>query len=82
MTGRSIAKSGAVDTFNQSWSASGPFTGYRPYASGGPDVLWAEGTAEVRWAYRFLPGRQATGNALDKAMGAWDAVTSKAPLGR
>jgi hypothetical protein len=63
------------------YSAKGPFTGYRPYVGGGPDVLWAEGTAQVRWAYGLLPGYSSTASALDKSIDAWDKVTSKSSVG-
>ena len=49
VTGRSIVKSNATATYNQTYSASGPFSGYRPYASGGPDVLWFEGSAQANF---------------------------------
>ena len=81
MTGRSIVKSTAPATFNNTYAAAGPFTGYRPYATGGPDVLWAEGTAEVRFASNVLGNRV---SGLDSAMSSWNSLTSgseNAPLG-
>jgi hypothetical protein len=81
VTGRSIARSTALDTFNGTWAAGGPFSGYRPYASGGPDVLWAEGTAMVRQAYELLSGEQQRAKDLGQEIATWDAVTRKAALG-
>jgi hypothetical protein len=82
VSGRSIAKSTAPASFNQTYTSAGPFTGYRPYAEGGtPDVLWAEGTAEVRFALKAL-GESTT--TLDKSITAWGAVTTargEGPLG-
>ena len=46
LANRTIVKSPSIATYNQYYGASGPFTGYRPYASAGPDVLWYEGTAQ------------------------------------
>jgi hypothetical protein len=80
VTGRAITRSNALDTFNGTWSG-GPFSGYRPYASGGPDVLWAEGTAMVRRAYELLSGEEQRAKNLGKEISSWDAVTSKSGLG-
>ncbi len=71
VTGRSIVKSGATSTYNQTYAAAGPFSGYRPYATGGPDVLWEEGTAQAAWASRLL-GQDHT--AQDAALAAWAQV--------
>jgi hypothetical protein len=82
VSGRTIVKSTLPTSFNQTYAAVGPFTGYRPYAEGGtPDVLWAEGTAEVRFALKAL-GESTT--TLDKSITAWGAVTTargEGPLG-
>jgi hypothetical protein len=78
---RSIALSSAPATYNQTYSAPGPFTGFAPYAgSGAPEVLWFEGTAEMRMAAAAY-GQSTT--ALDESMAQWEAVTKKgsgAPL--
>ena len=62
--------------------AKGPFRGYRPYiGKKAPDVLWFEGTAEMRFVSTFLG--QPT-EALDASMNSWWDVTRKqnlAPLG-
>ncbi len=78
---RSIVKSADPATFNNTWEAKGPFSGFRPYAEGGPDVLWAEGTAQVRFMQRVLG---MSSSSLDKAISAWGEVSSKqgrGPLG-
>jgi hypothetical protein len=71
--GRSVRTSSAPDTFNQSYAADGPFSGYAPYAGpGAPDVLWAEASGEMRLAQAALgqdPG------ALDKSIAAWASIT-------
>ena len=54
VTGRSIVKSSATSTYNQTYSAAGPFSGYRPYATGGPDVLWFEGSAQANFVTGLL----------------------------
>lgn len=74
VSGRSIAKSSAPTTYNMTWSATGPFSGYRPYATGtGPDVLSGESTAQVRYMWRSFG---VTPSALDSQVNAWNAVTS------
>jgi hypothetical protein len=81
VSGRSIVTSSLPASFNQTYSAAGPFSGYKPYAEGGPDVLWAEGTAQVRFALKAL-GESTT--TLDKSITAWGAVTTaraEGPLG-
>jgi hypothetical protein len=80
--GRSIALSNKKATYNMTYEAGGPFSGYRPYiGKKAPDVLWFEGTAEMRFASTFLG--QPT-EALDASMNSWWDVTRKqnlAPLG-
>ena len=51
--GRSIELSGAKATYNQTYSARGPFMGYRPFlgASAPRTCCWFEGTAEMRLAH-------------------------------
>ncbi len=79
---RSIALSQKPATYNMTYQAPGPFSGYRPYlGKQAPDVLWFEGTAEMRFVATFLG--QPT-DALDASMNAWWDVTRKqglAPLG-
>jgi hypothetical protein len=80
--GRSIALSKKKATYNMTYQAPGPFSGYRPYiGKKAPDVLWFEGTAEMRFVSTFLG--QST-EALDASMNSWWDITRKqglAPLG-
>jgi hypothetical protein len=79
VAGRSIVRSSDPASFNQTYAAPGPFSGYRPYAgSTGPDVLWAEGTAQVRFALKALGENT---SVLDKTISLWGAVTKAGPLG-
>ena len=79
---RSITLSSKPKTYNMTYQAKGPFRGYRPYiGKGAPDVLWFEGTAEMRFVSTFLG--QPT-EELDQSMNSWWDVTRKqgfAPLG-
>lgn len=80
--GRSIALSSKKASYNMTYEAEGPFRGYRPYiGKRAPDVLWFEGTAEMRFASSFLG--QPT-DELDASMNSWWDITRKqglAPLG-
>lgn len=80
--GRSIALSSKKASYNMTYEAKGPFSGYRPYiGKKAPDVLWFEGTAEMRFVSTFLG--QST-EALDASMNSWWDITRKqnlAPLG-
>ena len=80
--GRSIELSNKKASYNMTYEAKGPFSGYRPYiGKRAPDVLWFEGTAEMRFVSSFLG--QPT-EALDASMNSWWDVTRKqglAPLG-
>jgi hypothetical protein len=82
LEGRSITLSSKPKTYNMTYQAKGPFRGYRPYiGKGAPDVLWFEGTAEMRFVSTFLG--QPT-EELDQSMNSWWDVTRKqglAPLG-
>jgi hypothetical protein len=71
VTNRTIVKSSATSTYNMTYAANGPFTGYRPYATGGPDVLWEEGTAQALVATDLL-GQDDT--AQNRALAAWGVV--------
>jgi hypothetical protein len=71
VTNRTIVKSSATSTYNMTYAANGPFTGYRPYATGGPDVLWEEGTAQALVATDML-GQDDT--AQNAALVAWGSV--------
>lgn len=80
--GRSIALSSKKASYNMTYEAKGPFSGYRPYiGKRAPDVLWFEGTAEMRFVSSFLGQPTET---LDASMNSWWDVTRKqglAPLG-
>ena len=81
VSGRTITKSADPLSFNQTYSSTGTFSGFRPYADGGPDVLWAEGTAQVRFMQRALGMSSST---LDSSINNWNLVSSrvgKGPLG-
>jgi len=82
LEGRSISLSSKPKSYNMTYAAKGPFRGYRPYiGKGAPDVLWFEGTAEMRFVSTFLG--QPT-EELDQSMNSWWDVTRKqglAPLG-
>ncbi len=80
--GRSISLSNKTASYNMTYEAKGPFSGYRPYiGKKAPDVLWFEGTAEMRFVSSFLG--QPT-DVLDASMNSWWDITRKqnlAPLG-
>ena len=71
---RSVALSKDPDSYNMTYAAAGPFSGYRPYAGAGtPDVLWAEGSGQMRLAQAAL-GQDTS--ALDRRIARWAAITS------
>jgi hypothetical protein len=80
--GRSIQLSKKSASYNMTYQAPGPFSGYRPYlGKNTPDVLWFEGTAEMRFTSSAVG--QPT-HTLDASMNAWWDVTRPqglAPLG-
>jgi hypothetical protein len=48
VSGRSITKSTSADTYNSTYAATGPFSGFKPFiGTGPPDVMWTEGSAEM-----------------------------------
>ena len=48
VSGRSITKSTSADTYNSTYAATGPFSGFKPFiGTGAPDVMWTEGSAEM-----------------------------------
>jgi hypothetical protein len=74
ITNRSVDLSSDPDTYNMTYSAPGPFSGYMPYAgAGAPDVMWAEGSGEMRLAEAAL-GQDTS--ALDQSIADWAAITS------
>ena len=82
VNGRSIELSSDPASYNMTYEAKGPFSGYRPYlGEKTPDVLWFEGTAEMRFISSAIG---APTDELDKNTDAWWAVTREdglAPLG-
>jgi len=71
---RSVALSKDPATYNLTYAADGPFSGYAPYAGpGAPDVRWAEGSGEMRLAQAAL-GQDTS--ATDKSIADWAAITS------
>jgi hypothetical protein len=48
ISGRSITKSTSTATYNNTYAAAGPFSGFKPFiGTGAPDVMWTEGSAEM-----------------------------------
>jgi hypothetical protein len=78
LANRSVAKSTTLGTFNNSYSATGPFSGYRPYATGGPDVLWHEGSAQADFTTGLLG---LDNSSQDKAIDAWAKITTSRKQG-
>ncbi len=79
LSGRTIELSKAPATYNMTYSSKGPFTGYKPYiGTGAPDVLWFEGTAEMRLVTALLGQKTET---LDASVNAWWNVTRKEGVG-
>jgi hypothetical protein len=73
VSGRSIVKSSDKATYNKTYAASGPFSGYLPSRSGGPYLMTFEGTATMRQAMAAL-GQDTS--AIDKGAAAWRAISS------
>lgn len=78
---RSVTLSKDPATYNLTYAADGPFSGYEPYVgTGAPDVRWAEGSGEMRLA-QAAAGQDTS--ATDKSIANWAAITSglgQAPL--
>jgi hypothetical protein len=73
VSNRSIVTSTDPATYNNTYSAPGPFSGYRPYLGDtGPKVLWFEGTAMLRSAAAATTQPLST---LDTQIKAWQAIT-------
>ena len=74
--GQSITLSSDPSTYNKTYAAVGPFSGFAPYAGvGAPNVIWPEGTAELRLAAATL-GQPTAG--LDQQLKQFASVTSSA----
>jgi hypothetical protein len=72
---RSIVKSTDDATYNNTYAADGPFSGFRPYAEeSSPDVLWFEATPMLRQAAASL-GEDTT--TLDGWITSWTEITAK-----
>lgn len=70
---RSITESANKDSYNETYTAPGPFSGFRPYAAkSSPDILWFEGTPMVRLAAASL---QQSTDELDNSIKSWREVT-------
>ncbi len=73
VTGRSIVKSTSPATYNNTYAASGPFSGYKPYqGDAGPNVLWFEATPMLRLVTAAVGDSTST---LDSWITSWQAVT-------
>jgi len=73
LSGRTIVKSSNSSTYNETYTASGPFSGFEPYlGTGAPTVLWTEGSAEMLLTQADL-GQSTT--ALTNSLNAIAAVT-------
>jgi hypothetical protein len=74
VTERSIVKSTNPATYNNTYAAAGPFSGYKPYQGDvGPNVLWFEATPMLRMVTAALGQSTST---LDSWITSWKAVTS------
>jgi hypothetical protein len=74
VSNRSIADSTDPADYNTTYSSAGPFVGYAPYAgAGAPDVLWFEGTLQMRIA-QAASGQDTS--ALDQSIARWIALTA------
>jgi hypothetical protein len=74
VSGRSVVKSTNSATYNNTYQASGPFSGYKPYlGSSTPDILWFEATPMVRLASSVIGQSTST---LDSWVTAWKGITS------
>jgi hypothetical protein len=76
---RAITVSKDPAAYNLTYAASGPFSGYAPYAgTNAPDVRWAEGSGEMREAQAAL-GQDTSAN--DKSIAEWAAITESLKQG-
>jgi hypothetical protein len=80
LTGRSITKSTDTATYNNTYAATGPFSGYKPYKdTTGPSVIVFDGTPMLRMLTAAVGQSTMT---LDSWISSWRAVagTSVGPL--
>jgi hypothetical protein len=74
VTGRSIVKSTNAATYNNTYAAAGPYSGYKPYlGDSGPNVLWFAGTPMLRMVTSAL-GQSTT--TLDSWITSWKSITA------
>jgi hypothetical protein len=74
VSGRSIVKSTNAATYNNTYAAAGPFSGYKPYKeASGPNVLWFTATPMLRMVTSVL-GQSTT--TLDSWITSWKAITA------
>ena len=74
LPGQSIALSNSPAAYNMTYSSPGPFAGVMPYlGTGAPQVLWPEGTAEIRLAAADVGAPVST---LDTELNAFAGVTA------
>jgi hypothetical protein len=76
LSGRSISLSSDASTYNMTYSAKGPFSGFEPFAGAdAPNVLWPEGSAEMLLAEATLSQSTST---LTQSLNSIAAVTTSA----
>lgn len=76
VSGRSISTSSDTSTYNMTYSAKGPFSGFEPFAgANAPNVLWPEGSAEMLLAEATV-GQSMT--SLTQSLNSIAGVTSAA----
>jgi hypothetical protein len=74
VSGRSIVKSTNAATYNNTYAAAGPFSGYKPYLGDtGPNVLWFTATPMLRMVTSALSQSTTT---LDSWITSWKNITS------
>lgn len=71
---RPVSLSADPAAYNETYSGKGNYSGYEPYSGVGvPDVLWFEGTAEMRMATAAYAQNT---SALDQSMSRWESITA------
>jgi hypothetical protein len=76
VSGRSISTSSDTSTYNMTYPAKGPFSGFEPFAgANAPNVLWPEGSAEMLLAEATV-GQSTSG--LTQSLNSIAAVTAGA----
>jgi hypothetical protein len=81
VSGRSITTSNTPATYNMTYSAHGPFSGFEPFAgANAPDVLWPEGSAEMLLAQSTIGQSTTTLTASINSIAALTSGSGGAPL--